>query len=163
MILYINIFALIVFTTYIIYVRLVLGYFSKSLSQSFYDIQEKTGNMNLLFLFMLAISSGTLVINGYNCVGLDNGVPILAFGGLGIFTVGVFAIFKNKKVSIFHYLSAGLGFAISIIGLYIDCGLIWQPITIGLLSIIGFISSPENIRIFVLEIILGFGLIISLL
>jgi len=158
----INIAAIIIFTAYVIYVRVVLEKFPKSLSQSFYDIQEKTGNMNLLFLLMLATSATTLLVNGYAHYEFDENVPLLAYGGLGIFAVGVFAIFKNKKVTVFHYIGAVIGFGVSLLSFGFDYSR-WE-LTVASIIIGGCatVIAKKGTKIFWLEVSLAYCLILSL-
>ena len=77
--------------------------------------------------------------------------------------MGLFDIFKNKKVTILHYLFAGLGFGLSIAGLYLDFNMILAPVWIVIVGLIIFIVTKKTSRIWWLEIVLSFGLIISLL
>lgn len=158
----INITALTVFTIYIIYVRVVLGRFPKSISQSFYDIRDKNGNINLFFIITLATSATTLVANGYYTAEIGT-MPLLAYGGLGIFSVAVFAIFHNKRITLFHYISAVLGFGVSLLAFGIDYGE-WKLFTMSLVSgIIVLIISPKKSKIFWVEVVLSYCLIFGLL
>lgn len=141
------------FTAYLIYVRIKLGHYPISISASFYDFKN-------LFLIMLSVVSTSLLIYGYNTT---EGLPLLAIGALGFFGVGSFACFRFKKVGIFHYIAAISGFGFSIVSLWLDynhLGLFAWTIIIGLIT---FLSVKKESRTWWVEIVLAYCLLICLL
>ena len=99
---------------YIVYCRIVLGYFPKSLSQSFIDLKKKF-NRGWEFLLLICLSSTTLLLNAYHQWTLTDKFPILALGALGIFMVGVFAAINKKAIKVWHYIGVLSGFTICFI------------------------------------------------
>ena len=143
----------VVTTAYLIYIRLKLGYFPQSISATFYDFKN-------LFLVTLSIVATSLLIYGYNTV---DGLPLLSIGALCLFGVSAFACFQYKKVSIAHYISAILFFGFSLAAVWIDYNN-WIGAILALLIGIGvFVLSNKESRIFWLETILSYCLLLLLI
>ena len=138
-------------TLFIIAVRLYLGEYPKSISDTFYRL----GEYRNAFLFLMILSATTLLITGYSEV--STGFPYMGVGALGIFGVGTFACFKFKKVGIPHYLAALIGFGFSIMSFGWVIGLI--ILGIGLSSLF---FGPKRTKTFWLEVVLAYGLLLGI-
>ena len=138
-------------TLFIIAVRVYLGEFPKSISDTFYRL----GKYRNAFLFLMILSASTLLLAGYSEV--STGFPYMGVGALGIFGVGTFACFKFKEVGIPHYLAALIGFGFSIMSFGWVLGLI--ILGIGLSSLF---FGPKRTRTFWLEVVLAYGLLIGI-
>ncbi|WBC28388.1 hypothetical protein RPMD05_0 [Rhodobacteraceae phage LS06-2018-MD05] len=142
-----------IFTAYLIYIRLKLGYYPKSISATFYNFKN-------LFLITLSIIATSLLIYSYNTV---DGLPLLSIGALCLFGVSTFACFRYKKVSIAHYISAILFFGFALASIWIDYNNHIGAIITILIGIGVFVFVYNEVRIFWLEVTLSYCLLLILI
>ena len=156
-----NTIAAITFTLYLAYIWYILGYTPKSLSQSFYDIKEKTRKFNWQFIAMLMFCSIDLTYFGW--VNWQGGsFPLIIIGSFGILGVAQFTLFKKKLVGIMHYINAVIGFSFSILYFGFNLGEWDEVIYCALFGLLTVIFAPKGQKIFWLEVILAYCLIICL-
>ena len=156
-----NSIATIIFVLYVIYIRIELGYFPKSLSQSFYDLKNKTGRFNWEFILTLIVASIVLVWNGFY-YWKGGSFPLIIIGGFGILGVAQFALFKKKLIGVMHYINAIIGFTLSVLYFGINQHMWYIVIITAVIALIALILAKKGTKLFWLEVALSLCLIISL-
>lgn len=146
-------------TSYLYYVVKQLGYYPKSISQSYYDIPKKN---RWMFLWALIISGGALITCGAYIPAIGWTWPLLQLAGGGIVLVAGASQFHTKGVGIFHYIGAIGGFLGGLLSFGLCYGMWYWSILMILAGLyIEFVAKIES-KTWWLEIVLVVGLILGI-
>lgn len=151
--------ATVALTSYLFYVKNTLGYYPKSISQSYYNIPK---SMRWAFLWTLILSGGALITNGAMLPAVGWTWPLLQLSGGMIVLVAGASCFHTKGVGLFHYIGAIGGFLGGLLSFALCYGMWWWSVLMAISAIAVFKTVPEKEKTWWVEIVLAVGLILGI-